>query len=742
MKRPLALIGISYFISLTFLNLVPDKFVPFLGCVFVALFFISIIFKKLRVGWTLPLCFGACIVATIIYGIGIINVNKIQKLNNQEVAASGTIYGIPYKKGENYEYTIKINSINKEKIKPFLINLKTDSALEADIFSNITAKITFTPLAPSSKIYYKSKNIFILGKLNQEEQYETKEPSGKNFYYYILKLRQKVISTPKEFLNPQISALINAVLIGEKNDLPNNIKNSFKKIGVYHLLATSGMHVAVISYFIFYVLKKLKVNKKHSALFSASAVFIFMAVAGFSPSVTRASLMFIIYFLGLFITRKPDPLNSLGISVLIICLINPFAAPDISLWLSFLATLGIILCYSPIKDFIYKKLPISKNSIFFSYIVSVISATLCAFIFTIPVTILYFKRISVISPLSNLIFIPGINIILNLSLISNILKAVSISNFLLEPIMMACGYVAYSLMKIAELLAKIPYSSISLEYQEAYIWLIITMVLTALTIIFKPNKKCFKIIALVSLNTALICILLHQILNYNKLSVSFTPCGGGICATLSKNNHMAMVVCFLKNSKLENISESIENSNVKNLDYLNLYIDKENHTHKRDLKRFIKEHPFSSTVINSESPIKSKIDHFHFPNFKKVSYYKSNVKTTLWGNITITNLKIKNHTYIKMDANNLTFLIFPNGGDAKDLPKSWKSCTFLIASGLPINYQNISFKEAIISSTPSDSLINVSKLKIENKKAFSLYHQGNLNIKINPEGKYKIRRLI
>ena len=94
MKRPLALIGISYFISLMFLNLVPDKFVPFLGCVFVALFFISIIFKKLRVGWTLPLCFGACIVATIIYGIGIINVNKIQKLNNQEAAVSGTIYGI------------------------------------------------------------------------------------------------------------------------------------------------------------------------------------------------------------------------------------------------------------------------------------------------------------------------------------------------------------------------------------------------------------------------------------------------------------------------------------------------------------------------------------------------------------------------------------------------------------------------------------------------------------------------
>ena len=141
-----------------------------------------------------------------------------------------------------------------------------------------------------------------------------------------------------------------------KNDLPETTKKAFQKIGVYHLLATSGMHVAIISQFIFYIFKKLKIKEKQSALFSSLAMLIFMAVVGFTPSVTRACIMAIIYFLGICISKNSDSLNSLGIAILAICAINPFASCDISLWLSFLATLGIILCYNPIKNYMYQKI--------------------------------------------------------------------------------------------------------------------------------------------------------------------------------------------------------------------------------------------------------------------------------------------------------------------------------------------------------------------------------------------------
>ena len=335
MKRPLALIGITYLISLTLLNLIPDNFIRYLVYMFAVLFFISLVFKKLRKSWILPVCFATCLVAAIIQTANISKINEIKKLNGEEHIVSGKIYDVPYKSGNLYEYTVQIQSIDKTEARPFFVNLKTDSAIDGDIYSEFTGKIKFEQILPNLKMYYYSKNIFILGKLSENQNYKTTDTYDKDWRYHILKLRQKIISIPKEFLNPDISSVINAVLIGEKNDMPEKIKRDFQKIGVYHLFATSGMHVAIISQFIFYIFKKLKIKEKNSALLSSLVMIIFMAVVGFTPSVTRACIMAIIYFLGIYISRKPDPLNSLGVAVLIICAVNPFASCDVSLWLSF-----------------------------------------------------------------------------------------------------------------------------------------------------------------------------------------------------------------------------------------------------------------------------------------------------------------------------------------------------------------------------------------------------------------------
>ena len=734
MKRPLALIGITYLISLTFLNLIPSNIINYLVYVFAVLFFVSLIFTKLRKTWALPLCFIMCFISTIIQINNVSKINEIQKWNGQECVVSGKIYDIPYKHGNQYEYILRLNSINKAKVKPFLLNLKTDSALEGDIYSEFTGKIKCEPIPPNLKLYYYSKNIFILGKQSKNQSYKTGDPTDKDWYYYVLKLREKIISIPKEFLNPDISCVINGILIGEKNDIPENIKKDFQKIGVYHLLATSGMHVAIISQFIFYIFKKLKIKKKKSALLSSFSMLLFMAVVGFTPSVTRACTMAIIYFLGICISKNSDALNSLGIAILIICAVNPFAACDISLWLSFLATLGIILCYNPIKNYIYQKLK-NPKSLPLNYIISIFSVTLCAFIFTLPIAVLKFEQISLISPISNIIFIPAISILINLSGILNILKIANVPNAVLRPIAMICGHITNSLIKTSELLANIPYASISLSYQEAYIWIIITMMLVAVTIMIKPTKKAYFTTAFISLNTALVCTFLHQIFNYNKLDISLIYCKNGICATLSKNNHLAVISCVSDDADIENISDAISDSYIKNIDYLNLYVEKNTDTNAKKVENLIYKHPCPNTILNTDSPVKFKT------NRNNVTFYKSNAKTIFWKDISVTNLKIDNRTYIKIDTPNANFILFPNGGDAEKLPSDWKTCKILIANGLPINYSCINFEKAVISSKSRDSDINVSKLKEHGKNAISLYDQGEIHIKLNQNGNYKLRRL-
>lgn len=734
MKRPLAIIGITYLIFLTFLNMIPNEFTNYLVYVFAALVFISLLFKKLRTTWVLPLCFATCLVSTLIQIGNTSKINEIQKLDGEEHIISGKIYDIPHIQNNYYEYIIRLDTIDDKQVKPFLVNLRTDSALEGDIYSKITGKIKFERISQNLKMYYNSKNIFILGKLRKNQNYKTEDTQDKDWYYYILMLRQKIISTPKEFLNPNIANVINAIIIGERNNLSENVKKDFQKIGIYHLLATSGMHVAIISQFIFYIFKKLKLKERSSALLSSFAMLLFMAVVGFTPSITRACIMSIIYFLGICISRNSDSLNSLGIAVLIICAVNPFAVCDTGLWLSFLATLGIILCYNPIKDCMYKIIKITEN-VALDYIISTFAVTLCAFIFTFPIAVWKFKKISLISPISNLIFIPGINIIINLSAILNTLKILNVPNAVLEPVAIICGHITNSLIKISEILSSIPYSYISLKYQESYIWLIITMIIIALTIMIRPTKKAFVLDALLSLNIALCCVIVHQIYNYNKLNISLTYCEDGVCALLSKNNHLAVISCVSENTEIENILEAISDSYVKDIDYLNLYSEQTIDTNKKALENLIYKYPSQNTVINSDSPIKLKSENY------KATYYKSSIKTTFWKDITITNLKIGNHTYIKIDTPNLRVLLFPNGGDAEKLPESWKECQILVADGLPINYSCIKFKNAIISSNLKDSSINVSKLISHGKNALSLYDEGEIHIKANTEGNYKLRRL-
>ena len=733
MKRPLALIGITYFISLTFLNFIPNEFVNCLAYVFAMLFFICVYFKKLRKTWTLPICFIVCLTSVIVRINNISQIKNIEKLSEQECTVCGKIYDIPYKQENLYEYILRLDSVNEAKVNPFIVSLKSNSPLEGEIYSKFTGKIKFDLIPSDSKLYYNSKNIFILGNLSKNKSYKIEEPSDKNWYYHVLKLKEKIIK--KLFLNPNISGVINAILVGEKNDLPKNIKKDFQKIGVYHLLATSGMHVAIISQFIFYIFKKLKIKERKSALFSSLSMLLFMAVAGFTPSVTRASVMAIIYFLGIYIYRNSDSLNSLGIAVLIICLLNPFAACDVSLWLSFLATLGIILCYNPIKNYIYIKIK-NKKSVALNYIISTLSITLCAFIFTLPIVILKFKKISLIAPISNLIFIPGINIIINLSLILNALKIANVPNVILEPMAIICGHVTNSLVKASELLANIPYVSISINYSETYVWLIITMVIVALAIMIKPTKKAFITTALISINIALLCTLSHQIFNYNKLDVSLIYCKNGICAMLSKNNHLAVILCVSDDSNIENISDALSDSYIKNIDYLNLNIEKNIDTNRKSIENLIYKHPSHSTVLNEDSPITlGKIKDY------KLILYKSYAQTDFWKDISVKNLKIGNHTYIKIDTPNANFILFPNGGDAEKLPNDWKKCKILIANGLPINYLCINFEKAIISSNSKKSSINSQKITKIKKDVMSLFDCGEIHIKLNPDGNYKPRRL-
>ena len=91
-------------------------------------------------------------------------------------------------------------------------------------------------------------------------------------------------------------------------------------------------------------------------------VMIYMALTGFTSSVIRSGIMMIIYLIGKEFFYESDSLNSLGIAALFMCLPNPYASGDIGMILSFSATLGIIILYPVLSDYVLKK---TENCRFF-----------------------------------------------------------------------------------------------------------------------------------------------------------------------------------------------------------------------------------------------------------------------------------------------------------------------------------------------------------------------------------------
>lgn len=199
----------------------------------------------------------------------------------------------------------------------------------------------------------------------------------------------------------QTGAILSALLLGERDYLPDQLRLDFKRIGISHILALSGMHLAIISVGIGKALSLLRVKKKARVVITAIFVLVYMALTGFSVSVVRAGVMLIISSILYLLGRTKDSLTSLSVAVLVICLFTPYAILDISLWLSALATFGII-AFSEYSSGGEK--PKTKLEAVIRYFVLAILASVFAISATIAVSTICFGGFSILAPITTIIF--------------------------------------------------------------------------------------------------------------------------------------------------------------------------------------------------------------------------------------------------------------------------------------------------------------------------------------------------
>jgi len=208
------------------------------------------------------------------------------------------------------------------------------------------------------------------------------------------------------------AAILSALLLGETSLLSKDITADYSVAGVVHILAVSGMHVALIYELILFILKLVfrKKRKWLTFILAMSLLWGYGAITGFSASVVRACCMFSFFVLSDCFLLSRNTGNTIAGSSLLILYFEPYLIYNLGFLLSLSAVLGIVLIHPLIMRTCY-----TENKIGY-YLISSTSITLSATLTTLPITLYIFHSFPTYFILANLILVPWSTIIMYLGI--------------------------------------------------------------------------------------------------------------------------------------------------------------------------------------------------------------------------------------------------------------------------------------------------------------------------------------
>ena len=232
---------------------------------------------------------------------------------------------------------------------------------------------------------------------------------GENIFYTYMGNIKNNIKDIFRYLYKDKSDFINSLILGEKDDLTKEEKEIFSRTGTSHIIAISGLHTSILCIMISFMIRGI--NRFYKLIILTIIMNLYIVLVGFSPSVIRAVVFIIIMHLAVFLNEKRDGISTLSLIGSYLVVNNPYIIYNTSFQLSFLATLSIIYFYKIVNKYLK---------------VSIISVSICANILTMPIVYYTFRGIPLLFILGNMVVVPVIAIVMNLSVFSVILYEITI----------------------------------------------------------------------------------------------------------------------------------------------------------------------------------------------------------------------------------------------------------------------------------------------------------------------------
>ena len=251
------------------------------------------------------------------------------------------------------------------------------------------------------------------------------QAKGNPVYQYIIEPVRGFIRQILERCNSEdISSLLSALILGERQNLDQSTVTNFTLSGVVHVLAISGLHVGFLLIFITIVLQLFRIPYRSRFIILLVFLFLYLALVRFKPSVLRASLMAVLYIYGTIREKKVEPLHILFSAAFLMLLYNPRDLYNPGFQFSYLAVAGILVLF-PRLNLIFSHRGIGLQFKVVRYIWYSFLISFAATLFTLPLTIYYYGIWPVYSIPLNVLVIPLVGIVLFLGFMQIVIASLS-----------------------------------------------------------------------------------------------------------------------------------------------------------------------------------------------------------------------------------------------------------------------------------------------------------------------------
>ena len=297
--------------------------------------------------------------------------------------------------------------------------------------------------------------------------------------YHLFAFKRHAQSTIASILPEPQAALLTGILLGVETGIPDDLMNDFSATGTTHIIAISGFNITIISGILAGLARHLfsqpfgsTRGKRWAVWVAVAGVAVYTVFVGASAAVVRAALMGMLYLWGRYLGRPAFAPISLAVAAIVMTVLNPYTLWDVGFQLSFAATAGLVLYAEPLgRTFewaLARVISTERAQGIAGLVNEALIVTLAAQITTTPIILYYFRRLSLVTLVTNFLILPAQVGVMICGGIATLLGLVS------RPLGQAAGWIAWVFLtytiETVRLTAQIPFASRDVRMEGWMVW--------------------------------------------------------------------------------------------------------------------------------------------------------------------------------------------------------------------------------------------------------------------------------